>query len=252
MELYRAVDRLGATDAVVRRLEGLIVEQKLQPGQLLPPERALATQLNVSRSILREALRVLAHKGLVRVVAGRGAYVATPSGRAVTESLSLLLQLRRVTLLELCDVRLLIEPELAALAAERATEADDERLAEWIQALAESRNGGQARIEADLGFHATIALIANHSLMQAIVEAVREPVVQTMQLSMQPHLIEASDGHHRTVLAAIRARDPAAARAAMWGHLAYVRDHLRQTALREAQTARRTSGASRDREQGES
>jgi GntR family transcriptional regulator, transcriptional repressor for pyruvate dehydrogenase complex len=236
IELYGSVDRLGATDAVVRRLERLIVERKLEPGDLLPPERVLAAQLNVSRSILREALRVLTHKGLVRVVAGRGAFVDTPSGRAVAESLSLLLQLRRVSLLELCDVRILIEPELAALAAERATEADAARLAEWIQALADSRQGGPRRIEADLGFHHAIALIARHSLLQAIVEAVREPVIQTMQLSMQPRLIEASEGQHRAVLAAIRARDAEAARAAMWGHLAYVREHVQRATLRAPRT----------------
>ena len=108
-DLYRSVDRIGAREAVVRRIQDLIVANKLAPGDPLPPERELAARLSVSRNVLREGLRTLSQKGLVRVVAGRGAFVEAPTGRVVSESLALLLQLRQVSLIELCDARLLIE-----------------------------------------------------------------------------------------------------------------------------------------------
>ncbi len=231
-DLYRSVERIGAREAVVRRLEDLIVENKLAPGELLPPERELAGRLSVSRNILREGLRILGQKGLVRVVAGRGAYVEAPTERVVSESLALLLQLRQVSLHELCDARLLIEPELAGLAAERGTTEDLQVLDACIAELARTRTDPQLHVNADLTFHTAIARAARHSVYGAIVEAVRAPMAQSMLLGTQiPRAIEISDGHHRAILAAIIARDAEAARAAMWGHIAYVQDYVRRRAI---------------------
>jgi GntR family transcriptional repressor for pyruvate dehydrogenase complex len=230
-DLYRSVDRVGAREAVVRRIQDLIVENKLTPGDLLPPERELSVRLSVSRNVLREGLRILSQKGLVRVVAGRGAYVEAPTGRVVSESLALHLQLRQVSLLELCDARLLIEPELAALAAERATPEDVAALQACLDDLARSTEDPQHHVAADLAFHNAIAGFARHSFYGAIVEAVRTLMSQSMLLGTQiPRAIEISDGHHRAIGAAIRSHDAEAARASMWGHLAYVYDYVRRSA----------------------
>lgn len=228
-DLYTSVDRVGATDAVVQRIEDLIVRTTLRPGDPLPPEREFAAQLGVSRNILREALKILSQKGLVRVISGRGAFVDVPTTQALGESLALLLQLRQVSVLDLCDVRLLIEPELASLAAARATDADIEELQRWLDRLHEARADAAAHVEADLAFHGAIARTARHSVLQPIVEAVRAPVTHSMQLGTRiPRAIDASDGHHRAIFAAIKARDPAAAQAAMWGHMAYVQSYIRR------------------------
>jgi GntR family transcriptional repressor for pyruvate dehydrogenase complex len=228
-DLYRSVDRIGAREAVVQRLQALIVDNKLARGELLPPERELAARLSVSRNVLREGLRILSQKGLVRVVAGRGAYVEAPTGRVVSESLALLLQLRQVSLLELCDARLLIEPELAGLAAERATPEDLATIATCIEELARTSTDPQLHVTADLDFHNVIAAVARHAVFGAMVEAVRAPMWQSMLLGTQiPRAIEISDGHHRVIAAAIAAHDPDAARAAMWGHIAFVQDYVRR------------------------
>ncbi len=222
-------DHVRTTQSVAQRIERLIVDHQFGPGDRLRPERELATQLAVSRNILREALKVLAQKGLVKVIPGHGTYVATPSPRVVTESLSVLLQLRHVSLLELCDARLLIEPELAALAAERATPEHVAALQHCVDRLYETRFDPQAHVDADLTFHSVIAQAANHSVFQPIVEAVRTLVVQSMSLGTQiPRAIDASDGHHRAIFAAIKVHDAEAARAAMWGHMAYIRDYIRR------------------------
>lgn len=222
-------DHARTTQSVVQRIERLIVDQQIASGDRLPPERELATELSVSRNILREALKVLAQKGLVKVIAGHGTYIATPSPRVVTESLSVLLQLRHVSLLELCDARLLVEPELAALAAERTTPEQIAALKECVDRLYETRSEPQAHVEADLTFHYVIAQAANHSVFHSIVEAIRTLVVQSMSLGTQiPRAIDASDGHHRAIFAAIKAHDAEAARAAMWGHMAYIREYIRR------------------------
>ncbi|MGI9148987.1 MAG: FadR/GntR family transcriptional regulator [Chloroflexota bacterium] len=228
-DLYRSVDGVGARESVVRRIEDLILENKLAPGNPLPPERELAARLSVSRNVLREGLRILSQKGLVRVVAGRGAYVEAPSGRVVSESLALLLQLRQVTLLELCDARLLIEPELASLAAQRASMDDVAAIDACLAELARTSSEPHLHVSADLTFHNVIASVARHSVYGAIVEAVRAPMAQSMLLGTQiPRAIDISDGHHRAITAAIRAHDPDAAHAAMWGHIAYVQNYVRR------------------------
>jgi DNA-binding FadR family transcriptional regulator len=222
-------DRVRTTDSVVQRIERLIIEHQFSTGDRLPSERELAGELSVSRNILREAIKVLIQKGLLKVIPGHGTYIATPSPRVVAESLSVLLQLRHVSLSELCDARLLIEPELAALAAEHASAADIAELQRCLDRLYEMRFDPQAHVDADLAFHSVIAQAANHSVFQSIVEAVRTLVIQSMSLGTQiPRAIDASDGHHRAIFAAIAAHDIEAARAAMWGHVAYIQGYIRR------------------------
>ena len=115
--LYGPVRHRRTTDTVVEQLERMILERRLQPGDSLPPERELALALSVSRNVLREALGVLGQKGLVRVAAGRGTTVVRPSTEHVEDALTALITYDEITLVELCDARLLIEPEFAASAA---------------------------------------------------------------------------------------------------------------------------------------
>jgi DNA-binding FadR family transcriptional regulator len=134
-----------------------------------------------------------------------------------------------VGLLELCDARLLIEPELAALAAERATDDDIAEMKRCLDRLYEARFEPQAHVEADLAFHHAIAQAARHFVFHSIVEAVRTLVVQSKVLGTQiPRAIDASDGHHRAIFAAISAHDIEAARAAMWGHMAFIQGYIRR------------------------
>ena len=234
-----STERVRTTESVVQRIERLIIAHQLATGDRLPPERELAAELCVSRNVLREALKVLTQKGLLKVIPGHGTYIAIPSPRVVSESLSVLLQLRHVGLLELCDTRLLIEPELAALAAERATDEDIAELQRCLDRLYETRFDPQEHVEADLAFHSVIAQAANHFVFQSIVEAVRTLVVQSMSLGTQiPRAIDASDGHHRAIFAAIKAHDIEAARAAMWGHMAFIQGYIRR--LEKASSAATT------------
>lgn len=224
--MYGAVDRLRATDAVAQRIEALIVEQRLAPGDALPPERSLASRLEVSRNILREALRTLGEKGLVNVVSGKGTFVREPSTEAVEASLSLLLQLRHVSLVELCDARAAIEPEMAALAAERRTDADIERINARMLELEQSGSPAE-HVAADLEFHRAIAETSRHSVYASIADAVRALVTRSMLVGTNvPRAIDVSDTQHQAIAEAITAGDPDQARNAMRVHIAYVRDYV--------------------------
>jgi GntR family transcriptional repressor for pyruvate dehydrogenase complex len=234
-DLYSSVNRLRAVDSVVQLIEGLIIEQKLVTGDALPPERELAARLAVSRNILREALRVLNQKGLVQVVAGRGAFVQQPSPQVVGDSLSLLLQVQQVRLSDICEARLLIEPEVARLAAERATDQDIAKLQDLMDQLRETRSNIPAHVEVDLRFHRAIAAAARHTVYQALVDAVRTPVLRAMGVAAQiPSSIEISDSYHATILKAIIDHDPEVARTAMRDHMRYIQDYIRRFEEAEA------------------
>lgn len=227
--MYGTIEPVRSTDAVAHRIEQLILDQRLAPGAALPAERELAAQFSVSRNVLREALRALSQKGLIRVVHGRGAFVQEPTTEAVEESLSMLLQRRRVSLVDLCDARLLLEPEMAALAAQRGRADERETLRDAMAALEGAAENAEAHVEADLALHRRIAEMARHSVYEAITEAVRAPVTRSMLLGTSvPRAIDASDDHHRTIVEAICAGDGDAARTAMREHIAYIRSYVEE------------------------
>jgi GntR family transcriptional repressor for pyruvate dehydrogenase complex len=225
--MYGPLGRRKTTDTIVDQLEGLILERKLVPGDFLPPERDLAAALSVSRNVLREALGVLGQKGLVRVMAGRGTMVVRPSTDNVEGALSMLIEHHRISLVDLCDARLFIEPELAARAASHAEEAAIRRLDELMRVLETTREDAPAHVEADRAFHAEVARSGGNRVLAAMVESVRRPVTRSMLLGTSvPRAIDTSDQDHRDVLEAIRRRDPDAARDAMTRHIMYVREYV--------------------------
>jgi len=241
-ELFENLGRVRATDSVVARIQELVLENRLRVGDTLPSERDLAAQFNVSRNVLREALGVLAEKGLITIRPGKGTTIAEPSPHTMRDSLGLLLRLRHVSLGELCDARLLIEPELAARAAERAVGADLALLGDWFRRLVSSADEPAAHVAADLGFHGEIASLAQHAVFSIIVEAVHEPVASSMTFgTLIPRAIDHSDEQHEAIFDAIVAGNPSRARAAMTTHLEYVSGYVRNNHLALVPMRRRGS-----------
>ena len=225
--LYEPLRHRKTTDTIVEQLEGLILERRLEPGDFLPPERELAAALSVSRNVLREALGILGQKGLVRVAAGRGTTVVRPSTEHVEDALTTLIEHHQISLVELCDARLLIEPELAAKAAGGATPEGIRRLEDLMRILETTREDSAAHVAADRDFHAEVARLAGNRVLAAMVQSVRAPVTRSMLLGTSvPRAIDKSDQDHRDVLETIRERDQEAARSAMVRHIRYVRDYV--------------------------
>lgn len=241
--LYGPVRHRRTTDSVVEQLERMILERRLEPGDSLPPERELAAALSVSRNVLREALGVLGQKGLVRVTAGRGTTVVRPSTEHVEDALTALITYDEISLVELCDARLLIEPELAASAARVATPEAIGRLDALMRILETTREDSEAHVAADRDFHAEIARLAGNRALAAMVQSIRAPVTHSMMLGTSvPRAIDTSDQDHHDVLDAIRMRDPDAAREAMVRHIRYVRDYVIAMELRDDAAERERSG----------
>jgi len=225
---FVSLERRSTTGAVVDAIQKMILERQLQPGDALPSERELATMLSVSRNVLREALGILGQRGLVDSRHGTGTYVSLPSSRQARDALMLLLEVGRVSLVELCDARILIEPELSFLAAQRIDDDGRAALAAAWDALMAAGDGEQ-HVACDLAFHGAIATVANHAVLRALVDAVKEPVMRGMVLGTSvPRAIEDSNQQHKMILHAILDGDAEAARDEMRHHLQFVRGYLAQ------------------------
>ncbi|MCR1783886.1 FadR family transcriptional regulator [Nocardioides carbamazepini] len=196
-------------DQAIDGMRALLESGEWEVGTRIPPEPALAAALGVSRNTVREAVKALAHLGLLQVRRGDGTYVA-----ATTELQALMhKQLDRVELEHLLEVRHAIEVRAAALAAVRRTD-DDLAVLDAIMARrrAAVRDGdGPGSVDADVDFHCAVVATAHNPLLVELYDG----LVPTLRASIQP--LTDSDvlaAEHDAVLAAIRQGDPVAAAAA--------------------------------------
>jgi DNA-binding FadR family transcriptional regulator len=224
----------GATEQIAGEIRRYLEQRRLPPGERLGTEQELAAEFGVSRPTLREALRLLSASQLIRVGRGRagGIFVArTPNegmGHNVSESISHMLAAESVSLDELLDARMSLEAPLAARAAANADATVVARLEGAIAAAEGHRPGTPPFNDADKRFHEILAEAAGNDLLRALTGWILEV--------LQPSLVAAIAGHveadaildqHRTILRAVRRRQPAAAQRAMQAHIAYLAEVLR-------------------------
>ncbi len=211
---------------LVAHLERLIVTGQLAAGSRLPSERALATSMSVSRSTLREAMHELETKGLIERTRGRGTIVLATDLRS---QFGALISERNSQQSHAAELRVTIEPPIAALAAQRATRAN---LLQMRDALERSHEGltPSESLELDVEFHQLVAHAARNPLLATLQALASEWVAGVRQ---QSHITtesrRSSREGHEAIYAAIAARDPELAKAAMEEHLRVV-EHLIATA----------------------
>jgi GntR family transcriptional regulator, transcriptional repressor for pyruvate dehydrogenase complex len=224
--MYKAIQASRLYEQIVEQIEASVQKGALKPGDQLPPERELATQFGVSRTAVREAVKALREKGLVEAYPGRGTFVTSDTSNGIRLTLDRMIKTGQLAgTLQLVEVREILEPEIAALAAKRA---DDETLKELNQAVAIMDGASRdpdAYIEADLDFHLALAEAAANpiilSLIDSIVGVLREQRMNIFKVEGGP---ERGQFHHKRILKAIEHRDAEAAREAMRAHLRQVRE----------------------------
>jgi GntR family transcriptional repressor for pyruvate dehydrogenase complex len=227
--MYKVIQTSRLYEQIVQQIEESILKGEIVEGSQLPAERELAEQFGVSRTAVREAIKALQEKGLVDALPGRGTFVTNGSSNGMRRSLGRIVKGGEADgLAYLVEVREMLEPEIAALAATRA---DYEDLAAMRQALDAMDNAGpqsEAYIEADLDFHLALAEAAANpivlSLIDSIVGLLRE---QRLRISLVDGGPQRGQHYHKSILEAIERRDPQGARAAMQAHLWQVREDSR-------------------------
>lgn len=210
------------SDHVAETLLASIAAGSLQPGDRLPSERVLSEQFGVSRTVIREATRSLAARGVVESRAGSGLVVATMDPSALTALLSLYLGSGALHYGDVHEVRAAIESRMTALAATRRTDADLAELRAALEILATAAAGDdvEATSQADVEFHRTIARMTHNSLFVMMLDSIGDILLEvrreTLSEPSRRHMVVPA--HERIVLA-IEAGDAAAARTAMDDHL---------------------------------
>ncbi len=226
---------------IASQIERAIYEGRLQSGDKLPPERQLVREFGTSRVAVREALRTLEHRGLLEVRQGAagGYFVRAADAGPLRRDLQTLLRLGRVSVAHLLEARLLVEPEVARLAALRATDADLKALRQAIEERAEVAPSGSPSRMLDIGFHRLIAEAAKnpvHALLtHALMDLEAEVVVPRIELTAEDS--REIDGAHRAIADAIAARQADAAREVMEAHIVDVQRRLRRGEMNEYEKA---------------
>jgi GntR family transcriptional repressor for pyruvate dehydrogenase complex len=214
---------ISLSDQLVEQLTEAILSRKIPPGERLPSERELGDQFKVSRTVVREAVRSLAARGLVRVTAGRGVEVNERSSAPMAQSMRLLVHGHEgLDYGKVNEVRMAVEVQTAGLAAERAKPADLERLQELCDAHAKALEDGDlsGASEADFEFHRALTGAAGNELLVVMLDSISDVLREVRQQSVAtPHASEDGLKAHRRILKCIVARKPEAARAAMIEHL---------------------------------
>jgi DNA-binding FadR family transcriptional regulator len=223
-----------AYEVVAARLREQILDGALPQGTRLPNEIVLARELGVSRTTVREALRLLAAQNLIRTAkgAGGGSYVTVPSAEHVSESLrsglGLMTAAEDVTLEELIEVRELLEVPAARLAALRRSDEHLERLQAAIpgQPL---RLGTLEQFVHNADFHSTVIAASRNTLLSIAAEpvfAVLQTRLSRSRLGQRFH--RGVNEHHREIAAAIESAEESAAGELMHEHLAFLRPYYEQ------------------------
>lgn len=236
------------SDAIAESLEQRILEGALKPGDRLQPERELAVELGVSRPSLREAIQKLVSKGLLQSRQGGGTYVTDRLNAAFYDPWHELLGAYPNAREDMLDFRRMLEGQAAEWAAERATEADIERLTAAFQAMDRDFPNEDRTEQAsfDMAFHQTIAESSHNLLIGHLTQTMLRLMEDNIRLNLtELGAVSRAAGllreQHRVLFEAIRNRRPAAARAAAETHI----DFVRATLVQSLRTAARRERAER-------
>jgi DNA-binding FadR family transcriptional regulator len=219
--------------SVTRELVERVVRGRYEPGTPIPTEARLGEEFGVSRSVIRESVKAVEDRGLVRIERGRGTIVEPTTGWRRLDPLVLEAQLsfgdRGAVMRELIFFRKALEPEVAAIVASNASDIVVARLGSCVDALVGAAGDAEAYLTADGQFHRTLIDLAGMAIVREIFELIDEPVGVTRELTVGlPEVLRIAHAQHLEVFGAIRAGDPDRARRAMREHMVWNENRLDQ------------------------
>lgn len=211
-----------ASDVLADELRELILRGEYPEGTALPPERELVTQTRMSRTTVREALRILEVQGLVRIKTGRagGAFVQRPDKESVADSVALLIRGRKIRIPALLETREAIEPFCAQLAAKHRTDEDLARLDAANEAIA--AEGPLAEfLQANVDWHIAVAVASHNELLTGMMLALSRAIYASTdnQGFIDAEVRKTTVRAHKSITEAIRSQDSAAAVRRMGRHV---------------------------------
>ena len=238
--MFEPVRNQRVSDEILHQIREAVLSGKFQVGDRLPNERVLAMQFAASRTSVREALRGLEQAGVILIKKGinGGVFVADPDHRMVSRPFQTLLQLRKITMDNIVEARLIFEPEAARLAAQRAQPEDLEEMKDVIEKMSDAVEKGELPGSFDLKFHKLIARAARNPILEMLSESMLEVASQVItNLHPSADVLRHVVKRHRDVFEAVSKRDAHLAYDVMSKHIIDVRNRLAKNS--KANKARR-------------
>ncbi|MBI4318151.1 MAG: FadR family transcriptional regulator [Chloroflexi bacterium] len=241
MQAFTPVRQLRVTEDMFEQIFSRIADGSLKTGERLPTEREMALQFGVSRSTVRETLRMLQHSGLIRIKYGSqgGAFVSTDDWSPVSNALRMILRLNQTPLTELLEARKFIEAASAKLAAERAGEDDLAKMRASLEEMKANLTDHAVMNEANTLFHITIAQAAGNLVLLATMQSLQRLIEKSVDELVND--LNASHGllsAHNEIFDAIVKRNADAAQAAMNRHLESIERQARRWLLANRASAK--------------
>jgi GntR family transcriptional repressor for pyruvate dehydrogenase complex len=209
---FNRIEHASIRDSIRRQIYELLATGELHPGSALPSEKELIKQINVSRPALREAVHTLVGEGLLEVIKGKGIFVSHPSpGLVVRRQLLDLLLIDDDYIGDILEVRKILEPEVAAEFATKATDEDIQELEDILDRI----ENGELTSKALWDFHLGIVRVTGNSALVKILQVLYEMVLRIERVTDDQQAII----DHRILLGALKKCDPEIARSAMRTHV---------------------------------
>lgn len=225
--MFKPVKKTRVYEEIVHKIKGMIEQGRLKSGDQLPAERELAETFKVSRSSVREALRALESRGFLESRQGNGTYIASQPVEELVAPLASAILTEKDALMELFEMRRLIEPNLAYLAAERATPEEIREMEITLNTQEEMVARGETGMVVDKTFHDLLVGATKNSvlirLMDTVMDALTESRDKYLQVEGRP---EKSLSGHRELVKAIKAGDKELASRIMREHLEEIESGL--------------------------
>lgn len=211
------------SEQAAEQLSAWMDARGMRPGDVLPSQAELADQFGVSRTVVREAMRALAGRGVLDVVNGKGAVLKPLNSESLAAYFARSLRFEDVALVEMMEVRCGLEMQAAGLAALRRSEADIDRMHAIVSDMSRLLRQVDKHAELDLQLHLAIAEASRNRMLLHMIESIRESVLLAMETGM---IRRAADddrlrmqAEHETIVAAIQLRQHDAARQRMAEHI---------------------------------
>jgi len=219
-------NKLPLYEQIAEIIEKRITSEEYENGCRLPSEQQLCEELGVSRTILREALKLLKERGLIDTRTGSGAYVTRPEAHNISDVVSRIISIDRINYVDVFDVRTILEVESAALAAAHASPEQLEEMNTLLKDLTVPTLSNEERAKKDFDYHFLIAKASGNPLLALLVEAMGGICRNTIEkTNLILGSVDDSNTRHGNIFAAIVSHDPDAARLA-------ARDHLEESKRR--------------------
>ena len=217
---FQAVRKTRVSEEIINQIRDLITSGQLKVGDRLPAEREFAKILQVGRSTVREAIRALESLGILQARPGEGTFLVANPGEQKPDAITANAFKSWENQRKLFEVRLVIEPDLAALAARRASSSQIVKMRETLQDQEASVKHGEINIKADTTFHFLLAEAAQNEILLRIMDSLMSLLHETREASLHTGNRSVSSlKQHKAILRAIEAHDPAAAERRMREHI---------------------------------